>query len=46
MLIEMQVMHEMRVVQTTSAPDSAEWISIFATDIASIPYKYAFFLDG
>jgi hypothetical protein len=39
-LIEMQVLHEMRVVQTTCAADSAEWISILATDIASIPYRY------
>ena len=39
-LIEMQLVHEIRVIQTTSTPDSAEWISILATDIASIPYKY------
>jgi len=39
-LIEIQLVHEIRVVQTSSAPDSAEWISILAADIASIPYKY------
>ena len=39
-LIEMQVVHEIRIVHTSSAPDSAEWISILAADIASIPYKY------
>ena len=40
-LIEMQLVHEIRIVQTSSAPDSAEWISILATDIASIPYRYS-----
>jgi ERCC4 domain len=39
-LIEMELLHEIRVVQTTSAADSAEWISILATDISSIPYRY------
>jgi crossover junction endonuclease EME1 len=39
-LIEMQLRHEIRIVQTTDDADSAEWISILATDIASIPYKY------
>jgi crossover junction endonuclease EME1 len=38
-LIEMQVEHEIRLVHTTSPADSAEWISIFATDISSIPYR-------
>ena len=40
-LIEMQLVYEMRIVQTSSTADSAEWISILAADIASIPYKYA-----
>jgi len=40
-LIEIQLMHEIRIVQTVNFDDSAEWISILATDIASIPYKYA-----
>jgi hypothetical protein len=39
-LVELQLLHEIRIVQTSSAPDSAEWISILATDISSIPYKY------
>lgn len=39
-LIEMQLVHEIRVVHTSSEADSAEWISILAADIASIPYKY------
>lgn len=38
-LVELQVVYEVRIVQTTSAPDSAEWISILATDISSIPHK-------
>lgn len=38
-LVELQVVYEVRVVQTTSSPDSAEWISILATDISSIPHK-------
>jgi len=40
-LIEMQLAHEMRIVQTSGSDDSAEWISILAADIASIPYKYS-----
>ena len=39
-LIEMQLIHEIRIVQTSSSPDSAEWISILTADIASIPYRY------
>jgi crossover junction endonuclease EME1 len=42
-LIEMQLVHEFRVVQTSSEPDTAEWISILATDIATIPYRYSHF---
>jgi crossover junction endonuclease EME1 len=38
-LIEMQLVHEIRVIQTSSSADSAEWISILAADIASIPYR-------
>jgi crossover junction endonuclease EME1 len=41
-LIEMQLVHEIRIVQTAAIPESAEWISILATDIASIPYRYIF----
>jgi hypothetical protein len=40
-LIEMQLVHEIRIIQTSSSADSAEWISILAADIASIPYRYA-----
>jgi len=40
-LIKMQLVHEIRVIQTSSPVDSAEWISILAADIASIPYKFA-----
>jgi len=43
-LIEMQLVHEIRIVQTVDEDDSAEWTSILATDIASIPYKYLTFL--
>lgn len=39
-LIEMQLVYEARIVQTACTADSAEWISILAADIASIPYKY------
>jgi hypothetical protein len=39
-LIEMQLVHEIRIQQTSSVEDSAEWISILAIDIASIPYRY------
>ena len=42
-LIEMQLVHEIRLIQTSSSADSAEWISILAADIASIPYKFAAF---
>ena len=38
-LIEMQLVYEVRIVQTACTADSAEWISILAADIASIPYK-------
>lgn len=38
-LIEIQLQHEVRVVHTDKTPDSAEWISILATDIATIPYR-------
>lgn len=38
-LIEIQVQHEVRVIHTEKSPESAEWISILATDIASIPYR-------
>jgi crossover junction endonuclease EME1 len=38
-LVELQLLHEIRIVHTSSASDSAEWISILATDISSIPYK-------
>lgn len=38
-LIEMQLVHEIRIIQTSSPADSAEWISILAADIASIPYR-------
>lgn len=40
-LIEIQLVHEIRIIQTSSSADSAEWISILAADIASIPYRYA-----
>jgi hypothetical protein len=36
----MQLIYEIRIIQTSSASDSAEWISILATDIASLPYRY------
>jgi hypothetical protein len=39
-LIEMELLHEISVVQTTSPQDSAEWMSILAIDISSIPYRY------
>ena len=39
-LIEMQLVYEVRIVQTACTADSAEWISILAADIASIPYRY------
>jgi len=39
-LIEMQLVYEVRIVQTACTTDSAEWISILTADIASIPYKY------
>jgi ERCC4 domain len=39
-LVEMQLMYDIRVVHTSSTEDSAEWISILATDIASIPYRF------
>lgn len=38
-LIEMQLVYEVRIVQTSCTADSAEWISILAADIASIPYR-------
>ena len=41
-LINLQLRHEIRVVQTTCAADSAEWVSILAADIATIPYRYLF----
>lgn len=43
-LIEMQLVYEIRVVHTSCTADSAEWISILATDIASIPYRYVLFM--
>lgn len=42
-LIEMQLVHEIRIIQTSSAPESAEWISILAIDIASLPYMSLIF---
>jgi crossover junction endonuclease EME1 len=41
MLIKMQLVYDLRVTHTSSPDDSAEWISILAVDIASIPYRYA-----
>ena len=38
-LIEIQLQHEVRIIHTEKSSESAEWISILATDIASIPYK-------
>lgn len=41
-LIKLQLQHEIRIVQTTSTADSAEWVSILAADIATIPYRCPF----
>jgi ERCC4 domain len=43
MLIKMQLVQELRITYTSSTEESAEWISILATDIASIPYRFANF---
>jgi hypothetical protein len=45
MLITMQLVQDLRVQHTSSLDDSAEWISILAVDIASIPYKLASFFS-
>ena len=39
-LIKIQLNYEIRIVHTSSTTESAEWITILATDIASIPYRF------
>ncbi|GAO51642.1 hypothetical protein G7K_5737-t1 [Saitoella complicata NRRL Y-17804] len=38
-LISLQITHECLIVHTTAPADSAEWIAILTSDIATIPYK-------
>jgi crossover junction endonuclease EME1 len=44
-LIKMQLVHEIRILQTASTLESAEWVATLATDISSIPYRYIIYKD-